>query len=165
MQLWAQAGVVRVNTPNELLDAAEAFSKCKPAHGKRIAVLTDGGGHGVMATDFCEANSLEAPVLSEATQEKLRAILKPHCPIKNPVDLAGTPEGDMWVFDRCLEVLLDDPDVDGIVIVGLYGGYADLSEEFRVLEMDVAKSMAERIRKGDKPWSCTPSTSPSSPTA
>ena len=57
----------------------------------------------------------------------------------------------MWVFDRCLEVLLDDPDVDGIVIVGLYGGYADLSEEFRVLEMDVAKSMAERIRKGDKP--------------
>lgn len=127
------------------------FSKCKPAHGKRIAVLTDGGGHGVMATDFCEANSLEAPVLSEATQEKLRAILKPHCPIKNPVDLAGTPEGDMWVFDRCLEVLLDDPDVDGIVIVGLYGGYADLSEEFRVLEMDVAKSMAERIRKGDKP--------------
>ena len=67
----AQAGVVRVNTPNELLDAAEAFSKCKPAHGKRIAVLTDGGGHGVMATDFCEANSLEAPVLSEATQEKL----------------------------------------------------------------------------------------------
>ncbi|MFR2385831.1 MAG: acetate--CoA ligase family protein, partial [Bilophila wadsworthia] len=147
----AQAGVVRVNTPNELLDAAEAFSKCKPAHGKRIAVLTDGGGHGVMATDFCEANSLEAPVLSEATQEKLRAILKPHCPIKNPVDLAGTPEGDMWVFDRCLEVLLDDPDVDGIVIVGLYGGYADLSEEFRVLEMDVAKSMAERIRKGDKP--------------
>ena len=48
----AQAGVVRVNTPNELLDAAEAFSKCKPAHGKRIAVLTDGGGHGVMATDF-----------------------------------------------------------------------------------------------------------------
>lgn len=143
--------MVRVNTPNELLDAAEAFSKCKPAHGKRIAVLTDGGGHGVMATDFCEANSLEAPVLSEATQEKLRAILKPHCPIKNPVDLAGTPEGDMWVFDRCLEVLLDDPDVDGIVIVGLYGGYADLSEEFRVLEMDVAKSMAERIRKGDKP--------------
>ena len=147
----AQAGVVRVNTPNELLDAAEAFSKCKPAHGRRIAVLTDGGGHGVMATDFCEANSLEAPVLSEATQEKLRAILKPHCPIKNPVDLAGTPEGDMWVFDRCLKVLLDDPDVDGSVIVGLYGGYADLSEEFRVLEMDVAKSMAERIRKGDKP--------------
>ncbi|MGE4291986.1 MAG: acetate--CoA ligase family protein [Desulfovibrio sp.] len=146
-----QAGVIRVDSPGQLLNAAEAFSKCKPAKGRRIAILTDGGGHGVMATDFAEKFNLEAPVLSEATQEKLRAILLPHCPIKNPVDLAGTPEADMWVFDRCLEVLLNDPDVDGIVIVGLYGGYADLSEEFRVLEMDVAKSMVERIAVADKP--------------
>lgn len=104
-----------------------------------------------MATDFCETYGLEAPVLSDATQEKLRAVLKPHCPIKNPVDLAGTPEGDMWVFDRCLDILLNDPDVDGVVIVGLYGGYADLSEEFRVLEMDVARSMASRVNKSSKP--------------
>ncbi len=146
-----QAGVVRVDSPLELLDVAEAFAKCKPAQGKRMAILTDGGGHGVMATDFCEKFDLEAPVLSDATQEKLLSILKPHCPIKNPVDLAGTPEADMWVFDRCLEVLLADDDVDGVIIVGLYGGYADLSEEFRVLEMDVAKSMADRIAKSSKP--------------
>jgi acetyltransferase len=146
-----QAGIIRVDSPNELLDVAEAFSKCKPAKGKRIAILTDGGGHGVMATDSAESFKLEAPVLSEATQKKLSAILMPHCPIKNPVDLAGTPEADMWVFDRCLEVLLNDPDVDGVVIVGLYGGYADLSEEFRELEMDVAKSMVERVQASDKP--------------
>ncbi|SKA71422.1 acetyltransferase [Paucidesulfovibrio gracilis DSM 16080] len=146
-----QAGVIRVDSPGQLLDAAEAFSKCKPAKGKRIAILTDGGGHGVMATDFAEKFDLEAPVLSDATQEKLREVLMPHCPIKNPVDLAGTPEADMWVFDRCLDILLKDPDVDGVVIVGLYGGYADLSEEFRVLEMDVAKSMTEKIAAADKP--------------
>ncbi|MFA7165570.1 MAG: acetate--CoA ligase family protein [Desulfoplanes sp.] len=146
-----QAGVLRVDSPGQLLDAAEAFSKCKPAKGKRIAILTDGGGHGVMATDFAEKFNLEAPVLSDATQSKLKEILMPHCPIKNPVDLAGTPEADMWVFDRCLDVLLNDPDVDGVIIVGLYGGYADLSEEFRVLEMDVAKSMIERIAASSKP--------------
>ncbi|WFS63117.1 acetate--CoA ligase family protein [Pseudodesulfovibrio thermohalotolerans] len=146
-----QAGIVRVDSPGQLLDAAEAFSKCKPSKGRRIAVLTDGGGHGVMATDFAEKHNLEAPVLSSATQEQLREILMPHCPIKNPVDLAGTPEADMWVFDRCLDVLLKDPDVDGIIIVGLYGGYADLSEEFRALEMDVAKSMVDKIAAGDKP--------------
>ncbi|SDK81128.1 acetyltransferase [Maridesulfovibrio ferrireducens] len=146
-----QSGIIRVDSPNELLDVAEAFSKCKPAHGKRIAILTDGGGHGVMATDSAESFKLEAPVLSDATQEKLSAILMPHCPIKNPVDLAGTPEADMWVFDRCLDVLLNDPDVDGVVIVGLYGGYADLSEEFREKEMDVAKSMVARVRVSDKP--------------
>lgn len=145
-----QCGVIRVDSPTELLDVAEAFSVCKPAHGKRIAILTDGGGHGVMATDMAERFGLEAPVLSEKTQEALRAVLKPHCPIKNPVDLAGTPEGDMWVFDRCLEILLQDTDVDGIIIVGLYGGYADLSQEFAVMEMDVAKSMSKRINASNK---------------
>ena len=147
----SQAGVVRVDTPNELLDVAEAFSRCKPPKGNRIAILTDGGGHGVMATDTAEQFGLNAFVLSEATQQKIRAVLKPHCPIKNPVDLAGTPEGDMWVFDRCAEILLADPEVDGLVIVGLYGGYSDLSEEFRQLEMDVAKSLVERAAKSDKP--------------
>ncbi len=147
----SQAGVVRVDTPNELLDVAEAFSRCKPPKGNRIAILTDGGGHGVMATDTAEQFGLDAFVLSEATQQKIRAVLKPHCPIKNPVDLAGTPEGDMWVFDRCAEILLADPEVDGLVIVGLYGGYCDLSEEFRQLEMDVAKSLVERAAKSDKP--------------
>ncbi len=147
----SQAGVVRVDTPNELLDVAEAFSRCKPPKGNRIAILTDGGGHGVMATDTAEQFGLNAFVLSEETQQKIRAVLKPHCPIKNPVDLAGTPEGDMWVFDRCAEILLADPEVDGLVIVGLYGGYCDLSEEFRQLEMDVAKSLVERAATSDKP--------------
>jgi acetyltransferase len=146
-----QAGVIRVNSPNELLDVGEVFSRCKIPRGNRIAILTDGGGHGVIATDTAEQFGLDAFVLSEATQEKLRAILKPHCPIKNPVDLAGTPEGDMWVFDRCAEVLLADPEVDGLLIVGLYGGYCDLSEEFRQLEMDVAKSLVQRAAASDKP--------------
>lgn len=146
-----QAGVIRVNTPNELLDVGEAFSRCKTPKGNRIAILTDGGGHGVMATDTAEQFGLNAFILSEETQAKLLKILKPHCPIKNPVDLAGTPEADMWVFDRCAEVLLADPEVDGLVIVGLYGGYCDLSEEFRQLEMDVAKSLVERVKNSDKP--------------
>lgn len=146
-----QAGIFRVETPAQLLDVAQAFATCFPARGNRVAVLTDGGGHGVMATDLAEINGLEAPVLSQVTQEKLKDILMPHCPIKNPVDLAGTPEADMWVFDRCAKVLLEDPDVDGVIIVGLYGGYADLSEEFRVLENQVAQSLVKRIKSSGKP--------------
>lgn len=147
----AQAGVIRVDTPNQLLDVGEAFARCKTPKGKRIAILTDGGGHGVMATDTAEEFGLDAFVLSETTQNKLRGILAPHCPIKNPVDLAGTPEGNMWVFDRCVEVLLADPDVNGLIIVGLYGGYCDLSEEFRQLEIDVAKSLVARANASEKP--------------
>ena len=50
-----------------------------------------------------------------------------------------------------LEILLDDPDIDGVIIVGLYGGYKDLSDEFAKLEMDVAKSMADHIARSGKP--------------
>ncbi len=146
-----QAGIFRVETPAELLDVAEAFARCAPAKGNRIAILTDGGGHGVMATDLAEGFGLEVPVLSEATQAKLSKILMPHCPIKNPVDLAGTPEGDMWVFDRCAKVLLEDDGIDGLIIVGLYGGYADLSEAFRSLEIEVAQSLVQRIQDSGKP--------------
>jgi Acyl-CoA synthetase (NDP forming) len=92
-----QAGVIRVDTPRQLLDAAEAFSKCKPAKGKRIAILTDGGGHGVMATDFAERFNLggAGPFRSHSGQTERN----PHAalaPSRNPVDLAGTPEADMW---------------------------------------------------------------------
>ncbi|MDR2387769.1 MAG: acetate--CoA ligase family protein [Deltaproteobacteria bacterium] len=146
-----QCGIIRVDSPTEILDVAEAFAKCKPAQGARVAILTDGGGHGVMATDLAEKFGLSAPVLSEETQKKIRSVLMPHCPIKNPVDLAGTPEANMWVFDQCAEILLNDPEVDGLVIVGLYGGYADLSEEFRQLEIDVAKSLAQRVAQSQKP--------------
>lgn len=146
-----QAGIFRVETPAELLDVAEAFTRCTPARGNRIGILTDGGGHGVMATDLAEGFGLQVPVLSENTQAKLREILLPHCPIRNPVDLAGTPEADMWVFDRCAEVILEDDDIDGIIIVGLYGGYADLSDEFKTLELEVAQSLVKRIQASKKP--------------
>lgn len=146
-----QAGVIRVDSSTDLLDVAEAFVKCAPAKGNRIAILTDGGGHGVMAVDKAERFGLTAPELSAETQDKLRRILMPHCPVKNPVDLAGTPEADMWVFDRCAAVLLNDPQVDGLIVVGLYGGYADLSDEFRRLEMDVAESLLKRAKASGKP--------------
>lgn len=146
-----QCGVLRLDSSGELLDVAEAFCKCPIPSGNRIAILTDGGGHGVMATDAAERFGLQVPVLSEQTQQRLREILKPHCPIKNPVDLAGTPESDLWVFDRCAQVLLEDPDIDALVVVGLYGGYAGLSEDFAALENQVADSLVARVKASDKP--------------
>jgi len=148
---FKQCGVIRVDNSSELLDVAEAFCKCALPQGNRIAILTDGGGHGVMAADKAERVGLQVPVLSESTQAKLRRVLKPHCPIKNPVDLAGTPEADLWVFDKCAKILLEDPDIDGVVIVGLYGGYAALSENFAALELEVAKSLAGSVAASAKP--------------
>lgn len=145
-----QSGVIRIRESQDFLNVAEAFAKCPLPKGNRIAIMTDGGGHGVMATDAADAANLEIPVLSAATQDNLLTVLPSYCPIKNPVDLAG-PERDLWGFDHVTRMLLEDPDIDGLVIVGLLGGYADLSEEFAELELQVAKSMVERIKMSDKP--------------
>ena len=107
-------GVIRVDTPNELLDVGEAFSRCKPAKGKpHCHSHGRRQGTGLWPRTPPSSSGLNAFVLSDVTQRKIREILKPHCPVKNQVDLAGTPEADMWVFDRCMEVLLADPEVDG----------------------------------------------------
>lgn len=145
-----QSGVIRIKESQDFLDVAEAFANCPLPKGNRIAIMTDGGGHGVMATDAADSVELSIPLLSGETREKLGMILPSYCPMKNPVDLAG-PERDLWGFDHVTKILLEDPDIDGLIIVGLLGGYADLSEEFAELEMAIAKSMVERIKASGKP--------------
>lgn len=140
---FRQAGIIRVNNTADLVDLAEGFRVCEPPRGNRVAILTDGGGHGVMATDDADRFGLTVPLLSDATMEQLREVLPERCPIKNPVDLAGTPEGDLWVFTRCMEILLADVAIDGLVIVGFFGGYALLSEAFAATEKAVAQKMIE----------------------
>jgi acetyltransferase len=145
-----QSGVIRIRESQDFLNVGEAFAKCPLPKGNRIAIMTDGGGHGVMATDAAGTANLEVPILSQNTREKLQTVLPSYCPMKNPVDLAG-PERDLWGFDHVTRMLLEDPDIDGLVIVGLLGGYADLSEEFAELELQVARSMVERIKMSGKP--------------
>ena len=162
----AQAGVVRVNTPNELLDAAEAFSKCKPAHGKRIAVLTDGGGHGVMATDFCEANNLEAPCFPRPRRKSCVPYSSRIAPSRTPCASRVRPRGTCGCSIRCLEVLLDDPGRgrDRHCRTGPAG--------MRICPKNSAcwkwmwpRAWPSASGRATSPWSCTPFTNPSSPTA
>ncbi len=149
---FRQAGIIKVAGSSELLDVGEALAKCPPLKDNRIAILTDGGGHGTMGADAAEKYGLEIPVLSKETQEKLKGILPPQASTKNPVDFAGGAEADLWNFVRCSETLLQDSDVDGLLIVGQYGGYAlDLAAEFTKLEEDVAVAIAELPGKYNKP--------------
>lgn len=145
-----QCGVIRIRESQDFLNVAEAFANCPLPKGNRIAIMTDGGGHGVMATDAAESAALEIPVLSEKTRAELATVLPYYCPMRNPVDLAG-PERDLWGFDHVTRILLEDPDIDGMIIVGLLGGYADLSEEFAELEKEICVSMVERIKASGKP--------------
>ncbi len=147
-----QVGVIRVFNSYELAYVAEALARCPLPKNNRIAILTDGGGHGVMGSDAAERLGLEVPVLRTETQERLKSFLPPQASTRNPVDFAGGAEADLWNFVRCSEALLQDEDVGSLVIVGQYGGYGiDLASEFFELEEKVSRRLTELVGEYGKP--------------
>jgi acetyltransferase len=104
------SGVQRANTIEELFDLARAFDRCPLPRGRRVAIVTNAGGPGIMATDACVNFGLEMVELADATKEELRTFLPSAASIANPVDMiaSATPED----YRRALEVVLADPSVD-----------------------------------------------------
>ena len=120
----AVAGATLVRTPRELADVLLALKQQPVPRGRRVAVLTDGGGHGVIACDVAEAAGLDVPALSEATQLLLRNALWSQSHVSNPVDLAGAGEIDPDSYARAFAVLQDCDEVDAILMTGYFGGYS-----------------------------------------
>ncbi len=120
----ALAGAILVRTPRELADVLVALQQPAIACGQRVAVLTDGGGHGVIACDVAEATGLVVPALSAATQAKLSEALWSQSHVGNPVDLAGAGEMDPDSYARAFAVLQACDEVDAILMTGYFGGYS-----------------------------------------
>jgi acetyl coenzyme A synthetase (ADP forming)-like protein len=113
--LFRQAGVIRVDTLDELFDMALVLGSQPLPRGQRVAILGNSGGPGILATDACIAAGLEVPELSSHTQSVLREIVDPNASITNPVDLvaSATPE----VYERALPVVLDDESIDAALVI------------------------------------------------
>ena len=120
----AVAGAILVHTPRELADVLLALKQQAVPRGRRVAVLTDGGGHGVIACDVAEAAGLDVPALSEATQVRLKDALWSQSNVGNPVDLAGAGEMDPDSYARAFAVLQDCDEIDAILMTGYFGGYS-----------------------------------------
>ena len=148
---FRQAGVIRVRNSNELLGLGNAFAKLPMPRGNRIAVMTEGGGHATLASDLAEGSNLELPVLGAVTQKRLQEALLPQSSIQNPVDFAGAADEDLWTFVKCAEILLQDRDIDGLVIVGQFGGYYDLFPGADKIEEQIATGLIDLMDKYDKP--------------
>jgi acyl-CoA synthetase (NDP forming) len=93
--LFRQAGVIRVDTLDELFDMAVLLSSQPLPAGRRVAIVGNSGGPGILATDACDGAGLEVPELSAATQAALREVIDPNGAVANPVDLVAgaTPAG------------------------------------------------------------------------
>jgi len=111
--LFHQAGVIRVQTLEELIDLAGLLSRQPLPTGPRVAVLTNAGGLGILCADACEASGLTLPALTAASRRKLRAMLPPEASVTNPVDMLGSATAAS--YRRALPVLVADPNVDAVI--------------------------------------------------
>ena len=148
------SGVVRVVRSDELFPVAQALATQPPTPngGRRIAIIGDGGGSVVATGDAAIRAGLEVPILSEETQQALRKLMPARATSTNPVDVAGAADEDPLAFAWLTEVCLKDPQVDGVIITGLFGGYRWLlSEDFGPREEAAAHELGKLARQYQKP--------------
>lgn len=148
------AGIVRVGTPRELVDAAQLLLAPSRPRGRRVAVVGDGGGTGVIAADVASGVGLEVPQLSDELRATLAADLPATSSTVNPVDLAGAGEQDFGSYARVVGTLLRSGEVDTVLLVGYLGGYTHQSDELAQRELEVAKSLAAAARESGRPLAC-----------
>ena len=113
--LFHQAGVLRVDTLEELLDVTGLLASQPLPRGRNVAVLTNAGGLGILCADACEAAGLSLPPLGATTVDALRAVLPDEASVDNPVDMLGSAVGS--TYEQVLPILLADPGVDAAIVL------------------------------------------------
>jgi acyl-CoA synthetase (NDP forming) len=152
---YRQAGVIRIKNLDLVVPIAAALTQSPIPDGPNVAVLTDGGGHGTVASDLLTETGLTLAELTDETQAKLADLFPISPNLANPVDVMGQSSHiDMWA--AAPEIILDDPNVDILLITGAYGGYeehwtgheteAEPDEEPRA-----ADRIVEAMEENDKP--------------
>jgi len=110
---FRQAGVLRARTMEELFDLAIAFTTQPLPAGDRVAIVTNSGGPGIIATDAVEARGMKMAELARETVERLRQGLPPTASFYNPVDVIG--DADDRRYDFAFSQVLADPGVDSVL--------------------------------------------------
>jgi acetyl coenzyme A synthetase (ADP forming)-like protein len=113
--LFRSAGVLRARDLEELVDVATLLSSQPLPRGRRVAVLTNAGGLGILCADACDAAGLELPELSSETRQALAAVLPSEASVANPVDLLGSATGETYA--QTLPHILRDPGVDAVIVL------------------------------------------------
>ncbi|MHB8221192.1 MAG: acetate--CoA ligase family protein, partial [Acidimicrobiales bacterium] len=135
--LFHQAGVIRADTLSEMFDVGSLLSSGAVPTGRRVAVLTNGGGPGILVADACETSGLLVPALSESTQAALRSWLPAEAAVGNPVDMVSTASAQ--AYGRALRELGAAREVDAVITVFI--------PPFLTRAEDVAREIADAGRE------------------
>ncbi len=131
--LLQQSGVIREYSLKDLFATAKVFANCPIPKGDRVAIITNSGGPGIMATDAVCEHGMQIAKLTDATKEKLRSFLPAAASVKNPVDMIAS--APIEHYKQTLETVIADENVD--MIITIYLPFLGLKD------IDVAKALME----------------------
>lgn len=143
--VFEQTGILRAQDMDEFFHAGKALSMQMPAKGKNVGIITDAGGPGIMAVDECGLKGLTVKRFSEETIGKFEKLktegkLPKFATNFNPVDVTGSGTSEM--FELATEILFQDPEIDGVIMLGLHQTPA-LQEDY----IDKVAKVASRYEK------------------
>ncbi len=143
--VFEEAGIIRVNSIEELFNSAIMYAYQPLPRGDRLAIVTNAGGPGVMATDAAVRLGLSIPRFEPATTERLRKALPAAANMKNPVDVIGDARADRYT--AALGAVLDDPNVDQALVILTPQSMTDIEA--------IAKGVCAIHRDSTKPIACS----------
>ncbi len=139
--VFLQSGVLRVDTVEELFHYAIAFANQPLPSGRRVAVVTNAGGPGIMAADAAVRHGLVLTTLAEGTQQALRLALPAEAAVDNPVDLVGDAQADR--YQTAVRAVMRDPGTDGVLVLLTPQAVTDIEQ--------IARVVASEARGASKP--------------
>jgi len=139
--VFKKTGILRVDTLEELFDLVLAFEEQPLPKGKRMLIVTNGGGPGILTADACEKRGLDLPLLEHPIREELQKSLPPHASVNNPVDVLG--DADENRYRIALDAGLRSSEVDGIIVI--------LTPQAMTPVERVAQAIVESRRRAEKP--------------
>ncbi len=113
--LFRQAGVIRVDTLDELLATAMLLAHQPVPGGRRVAIVSNAGGLGVLAADACAGARLEVPELGASTQDALRSLVARDATVRNPIDLVAGATAEQ--FGAAMRTVLLDDSIDALLAI------------------------------------------------
>jgi len=140
--LFRQAGVLRAQTLEELVDAASLLSSQPLPQGPRVGVLTNAGGLGILCADACESAGLELPELSEETRSALAELVPAEASLANPVDMLGSATAASYA--AAIPPLLADKRLDALIVLFVPPVVAGADEVAEAIREAVARLRSEK---------------------
>jgi len=143
--IFSQCGVLRGETLEELFDYVKAFSSQPLPKGENVAIITNSGGPGILATDSCIRHGLNISPFSPNTVKTLKTILPPQASLNNPVDLIAEAQHEL--YEATLGEILKDKNVHSSIIILTATSFTDVDK--------IADSIVKTAKKFQKPVLCS----------